>query len=392
MCARHVTTDAESKELKDAPHTPFTDKPLPYDYGLNLTHGTPQYRRAAAAQGTSRERERVTGRQERARRNGRRRPRRGGQGNRGREGEKPWYLSDDPRSAASLEGLKGDSQLVERRMVRGFYVALDQIILPLRGQDVAQHAREAHSLRSPPRAPVGHRLRRVWVGHDDEPRKLPLAFVLRGSNRYSFPEGKGPTRGDAVARFSIIQLSGKSSRPGAKGFSETTEGYFLRDEHMTFTKPGFAAARAQTGRKWIDVNPSTQSLVAFEGDKPVFATIVSTGRHDDNDPSKDHKTPSGSFRIREKHVSNTMDDDTCQRRPLPPSKTCRGSCTSRRGTRCTARFGIRLSAKNTATAASTCSPSMRGSFFAGSASSLPDGWHAVRGTSDNEGTRVVVHD
>ncbi len=57
------------------------------------------------------------------------------------------------------------------------------------------------------------------------------------------------------------------------------------------------------------MNLGLESLVAFEGDKPVFATIISSGRHDD-DPAKDHHTRPGEFRIREKHISATMDNDT----------------------------------------------------------------------------------
>ncbi len=45
------------------------------------------------------------------------------------------------------------------------------------------------------------------------------------------------------------------------------------------------------GDRWIDVDLATQTLVAFEGSVPVFATLVSTGRAG-NDP-----TPRGVHRI-----------------------------------------------------------------------------------------------
>src|ERR1022692_971159 len=45
VCAKLATTDLNAKELADAPHPPYADRPLPYDYGLNLTTGTPLYRR-----------------------------------------------------------------------------------------------------------------------------------------------------------------------------------------------------------------------------------------------------------------------------------------------------------------------------------------------------------
>ena len=49
---------------------------------------------------------------------------------------------------------------------------------------------------------------------------------------------------------------------------------------------------AQVGpdEKWIDVNLAQQTLVAYEGDRPVYATLVSSGR-------KDHETARGLNRI-----------------------------------------------------------------------------------------------
>lgn len=42
--------------------------------------------------------------------------------------------------------------------------------------------------------------------------------------------------------------------------------------------------------RWIDVNLDQQVLVAYEGERPVFATLVSSG-------SRGHETPEGLFRI-----------------------------------------------------------------------------------------------
>ncbi len=44
------------------------------------------------------------------------------------------------------------------------------------------------------------------------------------------------------------------------------------------------------GEKWIDVNLTTQTLVAFEGNAPVFQSLVSTG-------TAQHPTVTGQFRI-----------------------------------------------------------------------------------------------
>lgn len=57
------------------------------------------------------------------------------------------------------------------------------------------------------------------------------------------------------------------------------------------------------GERWIDVHVGTQTLVAYEGARPIFATLVSTGR-----PGRGHVTPAGVFRIWVKLAEDTMDD------------------------------------------------------------------------------------
>lgn len=51
--------------------------------------------------------------------------------------------------------------------------------------------------------------------------------------------------------------------------------------------------------RWVEVLLGNQTLVAYEGARPVFATLVSTGR-------RDHRTPSGLFRVHTKVALSTM--------------------------------------------------------------------------------------
>lgn len=59
-----------------------------------------------------------------------------------------------------------------------------------------------------------------------------------------------------------------------------------------------------TGRdeKWFDVNLDTQILVAYEGTRPVYATLVSTGKYG-------HWTPTLISRVQAKHESTPMTSD-----------------------------------------------------------------------------------
>ena len=55
--------------------------------------------------------------------------------------------------------------------------------------------------------------------------------------------------------------------------------------------------------RWIDIDIEKQTLVAYEGSTPLFATLVSTGRD-----TKDSRTPIGVFQIWVKLDYSDMDD------------------------------------------------------------------------------------
>jgi len=57
------------------------------------------------------------------------------------------------------------------------------------------------------------------------------------------------------------------------------------------------------------VNVTKQVLVAYEGERAVYATLVSTGEHGLGDPEESRSTKRGIFRIHTKHVTATMDSD-----------------------------------------------------------------------------------
>jgi len=117
----------------------------------------------------------------------------------------------------------------------------------------------------------------------------------------------GKLREDGTAPYrSGWALTGK--RKG--GMAETTEGSWLPVEALRIAElredpRGYAAS----GKKWIDISIEKQMLVAYEGKRPVFVTLVSTGRGEMGDPEKTQATVRGTFLIHAKHVSATMDGD-----------------------------------------------------------------------------------
>ncbi|HYO96439.1 MAG TPA: L,D-transpeptidase, partial [Polyangiaceae bacterium] len=66
---------------------------------------------------------------------------------------------------------------------------------------------------------------------------------------------------------------------------------------------------AEKGEKWIDISLGQQTLVLYEGKRPVYATLVSTGRDRLGDPKTTLATPRGSFRLQSKHIAAAMDSN-----------------------------------------------------------------------------------
>ncbi|WP_437993185.1 L,D-transpeptidase family protein [Sorangium sp. So ce145] len=139
---------------------------------------------------------------------------------------------------------------------------------------------------------------------------LPVAFARRRHAARLVPgERGGVTR--APLRFrEAIPLSGSSRRLGGLDYLEARDGSLVRSDEVVRVDPlPRTPAWAVRGRKWIDVSIDKQSLVAYEGTRPVYVTLVSTGADGLGDPKTTRSTIQGLFRIHTKHVTVTMDGD-----------------------------------------------------------------------------------
>ncbi|GAC1545848.1 MAG: hypothetical protein NVS3B10_09920 [Polyangiales bacterium] len=160
-----------------------------------------------------------------------------------------------------------------------------------------------------------------WHGVDLEGDfTLPIAFahdfskdgkgqiVPKSTPLYAIDGDAVKPAGSLVFRQAVA-LSGKDRTVDGTRYFETRDGKWLKKGDIIIArKPDeWPKDFAKGSQRWIDLSVLKQTLVLYEGDKPVFATLVSTGQDGIGDPDTTKSTVRGTFRIREKHVTTTMD-------------------------------------------------------------------------------------
>ncbi len=143
-----------------------------------------------------------------------------------------------------------------------------------------------------------------WHGIEiEDAAELPFAFVReQGAVRYVASAGSA-TGGDELPFRGVVKLNGKLKRVGGEKFYSTSDGDLVRASDVgLIVAPRTFPKAAEDGEKWIEVNVTEQTLVLWEGKRPVYATLVSTGR-------EEYPTVLGEFRIKNKHITATMDSD-----------------------------------------------------------------------------------
>jgi lipoprotein-anchoring transpeptidase ErfK/SrfK len=108
----------------------------------------------------------------------------------------------------------------------------------------------------------------------------------------------------------LVRLSGKSRRVGPSLYRETKDGVWLKASDLgVMIEPAEWPAAAQAGQKWVEVSIENQTMTLWEGQRPVYVTLVSSGQDGAGDPKTTKSTVTGIFRIRSKHVTATMDSN-----------------------------------------------------------------------------------
>jgi hypothetical protein len=445
VCGRYASMDLNHPRIRTAAHPPYLDQPLPYEYGYNITNGTPLYKTAPSREERVKlepwlkPRPRVKPAAEQARSDADAGsviaaavsvalgattgtpsdPLAGELADAG----VPWYLRDydGGKPQITLDELKEDGGPVIRRMVKGFYLSLDKEVDTGPNKSVKWWRSVGGLLAPYERIFLTHLptdFHGVWLGQEPTKEDLdaqtataapdagytptprpgkrldfPVAFMLWAhGHKYALSDDhKKATAGDPLRRFQAVPLTGEDVVVAGRHYLESSDGFWIREGEGTVARTTTPPKDLQPNEKWIDVNLKTQTLVAFVGEKPVFATLVSTGKMNDEEKEKDHRTKPGTFRIREKHVAATMDGDVASDGPysiedVPWIMYFNGSI-ALHGAFWHQNFGHVQSH-----GCVNLSPIDAHTLFGWTDPQLPTGWHGVEATADHPGTRVVVHD
>ncbi|MEZ4293601.1 MAG: L,D-transpeptidase [Polyangiaceae bacterium] len=132
---------------------------------------------------------------------------------------------------------------------------------------------------------------------------MPFAWVLPERARVHKTPG-GVYTSESRTRFEIVPVleESKGARHLRIGPSQWLSAKDVRRPSVAEPPPEIDA---EAGEKWIDVELATQTLVAYEGNKPVFATLVSTGK---GKQGSANATPIGTHRIWIKLLATDMDN------------------------------------------------------------------------------------
>lgn len=150
-------------------------------------------------------------------------------------------------------------------------------------------------------AAVPSRFEGVVLGDKAE---LPIAFVVKRGVRAWSLDGDDAEKQKPLDYHQRLDLTGRYRTLGGVEFWATRDGRWVRLTDVTLVRerhdfPAFAAGQ----QKWVDVSVVTGTLVAYEGKKAVFATLVSVGRDRLGAPESTAVTQRGEFQIVGKHVT-----------------------------------------------------------------------------------------
>ncbi|NUP06535.1 MAG: L,D-transpeptidase [Polyangiaceae bacterium] len=435
VCGKYSTLDLDNARVKLGVKQPDVKAVVPYQYAYNLHHGTPLYKALPTREEMMRyepylaEKEREKAKKEAPasepsadvaatgsdRPKGKHAPAEGEDGNvpttetvdataavaavadiepassaeAPPEPPKAWWQTGEKKPEVSLSDLEADADgNLSKRMVKGFFVAVDKSfswnnrfwyrttggLLAPSDRMVINKPPETQGVAFPENA------KQIFFALGDKAQKLELSS-----------DGKKVTPKGKLSKFAAVPLTGKTATIDDATYREAVDGFYVKDSAGTITEPGTRPSDVGEHERWVDVNLERKTLVLFEGDKPVYAALISPGKKSRN-KKKNHATPTGSWRIREKHIATTMDGDGASGdlpysiEDVPYVAYFKGSYALH------AAFWHNNFGREMSHGCVNLSPLDAKYVFNFVEPRIPEGWHGVFATDAKKGSMVVIHE
>jgi hypothetical protein len=129
----------------------------------------------------------------------------------------------------------------------------------------------------------------------DKPLKYPMAWVIQASIPSRVPGGDRSPKTPAINRYKRVYIYA-TVRIGNWDWYLVGPGQWLEQRKVARVVP---AANPGIAGKWVSVNLYEQVLTAYEGDKLLFATLVSSGL-------PQWQTNTGAFKVWSKYRTTPM--------------------------------------------------------------------------------------
>jgi len=217
----------------------------------------------------------------------------------GRVTSQDTYRFEELPSAAELERLAAGRNLpaLAEKLVGDYFVTIDGEV----EHDGTRYVRTVAG-RYVPAEHVGPHATTVLHGELFEAeQRLPIAFVIDDDAPSYRVTPDGLTAEGVAQKYARFHPTGLVTR-GDVTCVLGVDGVCLPRESVRVAWGVARPPDVPEGEKWVHVNLSEQTLVAYEGDLPVFATVITSGK-------EGYDTPTGTYRIRHKYVSIRMSGD-----------------------------------------------------------------------------------
>lgn len=403
ICSHVGTTDESDKDVKFRPSQPNVEEILPYQYARNAHNGTPLYKSIPTKKQTLKYEPYLPAAKEQQEKLDKERQRDLEQmkeaglalgGASGEDEEIPLWEREEDLHEVTLEDLRKEGdEILAQRMMKGFYIAIDKTFK----WDGRTWYKTTKGLVTPSD--------RFWqtagsefqgVALDGEKWKLPVAWVFGARKtaptyEIDLETNERKPKG-SKKHFEAVQLEYDYHRVGDTDYLRMADGDWIRDFHVRMTTPGPRPKEVGESERWIDVDISEQTLVVFEGDRPIYATLISSGK-ESKVKEQDHSTPRGMWRVREKHIASTMDGDGTAAGDLPysiedvPYIMYFHKSYATHGAFWHRNYGVQMSH-----GCVNLAPLDAKWVFYHSEPPIPEGFHGAWSSETRPGTWVVVHD